>query len=215
MVIRTRKWMLYLGMLAVVSFVLMDFLGSILWTGYSPISQYVSELFSAQSPHLHLARLFLNVYTICFCLFCLAMSVQAARAYHWCCKAGFLLLFLLGFASVLGYGTVPIGMNFIFVANDIFHLVFTISLLCCAVLALILVSYGYLKQERYKRLGRISSIAALLFILFNLLHLTAILAGWNVLGLMQRLSFYSFHLFIFMLSFLYIRRRLQSSWDAE
>jgi len=191
-----------LGMVAVLSFLSLAMLGRLLWVGYNPIHSYISELLTNQNPHVHLMRAFMNIYTICFCLFIFSILIHAFRSYHACLKIGYTLLFAVAFLSVFGYGCVPISMELIFIANDIFHLLLTISILCATILAMILISFGYLKKEHIKIMGKISLTVTILLILFNAWHIAAILTGQNILGLVERLTFYSFHAFTFSISWI-------------
>lgn len=200
---KTRKWMIPLGMVAVLSFISLEIFGILLWPGYNPIHNYISDLISDRAPHVHLMRTFMNIYAICLCLFTLAVSVHAFRTCHICLKVGYTLLFVLAFISVLGYSTVPIGVKYIFSLNNIIHLVLTITFLCLTIIALVLITFGYLKQERLFTMGKIALVTTTLFILFNLWHIIAILSGQNILGLIERLTFYSFQAFIFSTSWIY------------
>lgn len=200
---KTQRWMLPLGMIAVLSFLLLTILGKFLWPGYNPISSYISELIADENPHVHLMRTFMNIYTICFCLFIFSIAVHAFRTYHVSSKIGYTMLFVVAFLSVIGYGSVPISMDFIFSVNDIFHLIVTICILLITILAMIFIAVGYLRQEHLNTMGKISLTAGILFILFNAYHIVAIVTGQNILGLIQRLTFYSFHAFTFSISWIY------------
>lgn len=200
---KTQKWMLPLGMIAVFSFLTLAISGRLLWPGYDPVRSYTSMLLTNESPHVHLMRTFMNLYTICFCLFTFAVCVHAFRVYHACAKIGYAILFAVSFVSVLGYGSVPISMDLIFAANDLFHLAMTIFILSTTILAMILIAVGYLKQEKLRTMGKISLLTGVLFIIFNAWHVAAILSGQNILGLIQRLTFYSFHAFTFSISWIY------------
>ena len=199
---RLLSWLFPLGMIAVLSFLALDIIGSLLWVGYNPIHSYVSELLVIENPHVHLMRTFMNIYTVCFCLFIFAILIHAYRSYHLCAKIGYTVLFVVALMSVFGYG-VPISMAFIFIANNIFHLLLTISILCATILAMILIAVGYFRQEHFIIMGKISRIATILFILFNAWHIVAILTGQNILGLVERLTFYSFHAFTLLMSWIY------------
>lgn len=204
---RTQKWLISLGMVGVLSFLTLTILGRILWPGYNPVTTYVSALIADGSPHLHLMRVFMNGYTICFSLFALAMAAHTFKEYYTCTKAGYTLLFIASFAALLGYGTCPGNLEFIFSSPNIYHLIVTIGILTATILSLLLISIGYWKQDHLKRLGRISFAILILFVLFNLWHLYAILHGQSILGLLERLTFYSFHAFTFIISWVYTFRR--------
>lgn len=204
---RTQKWLIPLGMIGVLSFLALTILGRILWPGYNPVTTYTSALIADGAPHPHIMRVFMNAYTICFCLFALAMAAHTYKEYRACTKIGYVLLFVVSFTALLGYGACPISLELIFSANDIFHLAVTIAILCVTALSLLLISIGYLKQERLRMLGCICITIWTIYVLLNIWHLYAVLHGQNILGLLQRLTFYSFHAFTFIISWVYTFKR--------
>jgi hypothetical protein len=144
-------------------------------------------------------KVFLNAYTICFCLFCIAMAALSFKRYHRGVFSGYLILCALAFISVLGYGAVPISADLLFAANDLLHLAITILLLAGAVSGLFLIGNGYRTKERLRNTGRIVLILASAYVLLYLWHVLAILSGSHILGLIQRLTslcsiVYVFHL---------------------
>lgn len=202
MTMQNRRWMLPLGIFAVASFTAFTVFGQLGWTGYSAVRDYLSALISRQAPHAGLNRTLFNLYTISFCVYSLAMTVYSFLHYRRCCRAGYGVLFFLAFFAVPGYGAVPIGADVIFWADDLLHLVFTIGNLTLIVAAMGLITYGYRVQEQAKALGRISLVATILFVAFNLWHIAAILTGQNILGLLQRLTLFSFHAFTLLTSWI-------------
>jgi hypothetical protein len=80
-------------------------------------------------------------------------------------------------------------------------------MLVLTALMLYLLAIGYLKQEGLVKIGYLSLTAAILFTVCNLLHLLVILAGLDITGLIQRFSFYTFFIYLFLLSFFFVRRR--------
>ncbi len=204
---KTQKWMIPLGMVGVLSFLLLTNLGRILWPGYNPVTTYISALVAQEAPNAELMQVFFNIYNICFCLYALAMAAHIFQCYHICAKLGYALLFVLSFVGLLGYGGCPISLELVFSANDIIHILVTIVLLSATILALLLIAIGYLKQDAMRALGRFTLVIWGLFTLFNLWHLYAILSGQTILGLIQRLSVYTVHLFTFTISWIYTFKR--------
>ncbi|EJF39843.1 PF06197 domain protein [Clostridium sp. MSTE9] len=89
--------------------------------------------------------------------------------------------------------------------QNMIHLILAITIITLPILALFLLSLGFRKDQR-SILARTSFIAAILILFFDLSHLFAIKNGWDILGLLQRLSVYSFHAFTFFLSWIYVRK---------
>lgn len=204
---RTNKWLVPFGMIGVLSFLLLDILGNILWPGYNPVTMYISTLVANESPHVHLMRFFMNTYTICFLAFSLAMVALSFRIYHLLAKLGYAVMFVAALISVIGYGGFPISMVLVFSKNDIVHVVTSVSIICATALCILLIAAGYIKQENSITLGRICLIDGILFIAFNLWILYALQNGMNILGLIERCIFYTFHFLTFIISWVYTFRR--------
>lgn len=203
---KINRWLLPFGMIGVLSFLLLDVLGNILWIGYNPITTYISTLVADEAPHVHLMRFFMNTYTICFLIFSAAMMTLSFHM-HRILVRGYTVMFVAAFISVIGYGGFPISMVAIFSKNDVVHVLVTVSIICATAICMLLIGVGYLKQEKAIALGCISLVECVLFIAFNLWHLYALLSGMNIVGLLERCSFYVFHSLTFMISWVYTFRR--------
>lgn len=203
---KLQKLFFSFGMIGVFSFVLEDFLGTALWRGYNPITSYVSQLTADGAPNVSLTRTLFFIYEICLAIFITSLLVKSFRSYGLCLRVGYAGLLLLSSISILGYGLFPMTMDFIINLKNYMHIAVTIIILAGTILTLFLLALGYLKQEHKRKIGRITFAAATLFLLFNLLHLYAIFHGLNVLGLLQRLSLYTFQIYIFVLSWNYAGR---------
>lgn len=204
---KINKWLIPLGMIGVLSFLLLDIFGKILWPEYNPITTYVSKLVTNEAPHVHLMRFFMNTYTVCFLLFSFGMMILSLIKYHIFAKLGYTIMFTAALISVIGYGGYPISMVLIFSKNNIIHVVVTITILCATALSILLIAIGYLKQEKLKILGRIILASFILYVTFNLWHLHAILNGYRILGLIERMIFYTVHALTVILSWIYTFRK--------
>ena len=205
---KINKRLLPFGMIGVLSFLVLDVLGNILWVGYNPITTYISTLVADEAPHVHLMRFFMNTYTICFLIFSAAMMTLSFHMHRMLVRLGYTVMFIAALISVIGYGGFPISMVAIFSKNDIVHVLVTVSIICATVLCLLLIGVGYLKQEKAIALGCISLVECVLFIAFNLWHLYALLSGMNIVGLLERCGFYVFHSLTFIISWVYTFRSL-------
>jgi hypothetical protein len=205
---RLQKLFFSFGMIGSLSFVFEDFLGSIFWRRYNPITSYISQLTADGAPNIPLTRTLFYIYEICLIIFIISMLVKSFRSYGICLRAGYAGLLILLSISILGYGLFPMTMDFIISFKNYLHLVITIIIVAGTIFILFLLALGYIKQEHERKIGRITFVAAILFLLFNLLHLYAIFRGLNILGLIQRLSLYTFQIYIFVLSWNYTRNRL-------
>lgn len=200
---KIAKWLVPFGMIGVVSFFLLDILGKMLWPAYNPVTTYVSALVANEAPHVHFMRFFLNTYTVCFLLFSFGMTVLSYAVHSVCIKIGYIVMLATALITAVGFGAYPISIDIIFSKNDIIHVVVTITMLSATVLSMLLITVGYLKQKKLNGLGRISLFLYILYVGFNLWHLYAILNGMQILGLIQRLTFYTFHALTVTLSWAY------------
>lgn len=200
---RLHKIFFSFGMIGALSFALEDFLGILLWRGYNPITSYVSQLTADGAPNVFLTRFLLAVYEICLAIFVVSMLVRSFQVSGVCLRLGYSGLLLLCALSAIGYGLFPMTMDFVVNPKNYIHIAVTVVILAGTIGLLFLLAFGYLRQEHNLKMGRITFVSAVLFLVFNLLHLYAIFNGLHALGLIQRLSLYTFQVYIFMLSRIY------------
>lgn len=198
---------IFLGMLGVLFFVLHDFLGCILIKGYNPITSYISVLTADGTPHSGFLRTLIQLYQFCFLVFSATLCYKAFKEYSLYTKIGFVLLFLVACVSIFTFGVFPMTMESSINPQNILHLLLILSIIILTNLSLFLLAIGYWKKERILSLGKMTFTVAIIFLLSNLFHLTAIALHWNVLGLIQRVSAYSFLTFTFLLSYFYVKKQ--------
>lgn len=204
---KLQKYLIFLGMLGVLFFVLHDFLGCILIKGYNPITSYISVLTADGTPFSAFLHILLQLYQLCFLVFSATLCYKAFKEYSAYTKSGFVLLFIIACISIFTFGVFPMTMESSINPQNILHLLLILSIIILTNLSLFLLAFGYWKKEQILLLGRITLTVAIIFLLSNLLHLAAIALHWNLLGLIQRISAYSFLTFTFLLSYFYVRKR--------
>ncbi|MDU7337861.1 MAG: DUF998 domain-containing protein [Clostridium sp.] len=203
---KLQKGFIFLGMLGVVSFLLHDILGWILIKGYNPITSYISVLTADGTPYSPFLRTLIQLYQLCFLVFSATLSYKAFKKYSTYTKIGFVLLFIVAAISIFTFGVFPMTMESSTNAQNIFHLLLILLIIILTNLSLFLLAFGYWKKEKILLIGKITLTFAVVFLLSNLLHLVAIAMHWNVLGLIQRVSAYSFLTFTFLLSYFYVKK---------
>lgn len=203
---KLQKGFIFLGMLGVVSFLLHDILGWILIEGYNPITSYISVLTADGTPYSPFLRTLIQLYQLCFLVFSATLSYKAFKKYSTYTKIGFVLLFIVAAISIFTFGVFPMTMESSTNAQNIFHLLLILLIIILTNLSLFLLAFGYWKKEKILLIGKITLTFAVVFLLSNLLHLVAIAMHWNVLGLIQRVSAYSFLTFTFLLSYFYVKK---------
>jgi hypothetical protein len=204
---KLQKLFFSFGMIGALSFLLEDFLGTLLWKGYNPITSYVSLLTADGAPNLPLTRTLFYMCQISLAIFVLSLLMKSLQLNGNVLKIGYFSLLVIFSISILGYGLFPMTMDFIVNIKNYYHFIVTIIILTGTIFILFLLAFGYFKQEHERKIGSITFIAAILFLLFNLLHFYAILNGLNILGLAERLILYTFQIYVFALSWNYVRNR--------
>lgn len=199
------KAFLSMGMIGAVTFFLLDLLGALLWSDYNPVSMYVSCLTADGAPNLQLTRFLYYTYNVCLLVFSLAICYISWKKYHVLLKIGFAFLLVVTTASLIGNGAFPMTINRILEKQNMIHLIITVSIFIMTAILIYLLAIGFLKQDKQRKLGFFSLFSAILFSIFNLLLLYVILNGINIAGLMQRMSIYTFFIYIFVLSMVFTK----------
>lgn len=199
-----QKRMLSLGMVGVLSFLLSDVLGCILINGYHPVQSYISVLSADHTPYSGIMRTLMLLYQICFLLFVIALALEFFKGYSIFARISSVLLFVIASLSILAFGVFPMTAEYTIHPQNIIHLVLAIVIIALPPAALFLLFLGF-RRHSLTFLSRLSGIAALLILCFNGLHLVAMKNGWDILGLVQRLSVYTFHIYTFWLSWIYTK----------
>lgn len=204
---KLKKMFYSFGMIGTLFFLLEDLLGTALWKGYNPVTSYVSQLTADGAPNVLLTRTLFYIYGICLTVFVISLLLKSFQSYGLCLRACYSGLLLISAIALLGYEFFPMTMDFVINPKNYIHAVVTILILAGTICILFLLAFGYLKQEHEKKVGSITFVAAIFFLFFNLLHLYAIVHGWQALGLIERATLYTFHIYFFILSWIYTTHR--------
>ncbi|MDA9460454.1 hypothetical protein B835_330 [Enterococcus mundtii 3F] len=197
-------WLMPLGMVSAVAYFVHVLLGQYLWESYDPLTTDISSLTAIGAPNAHLLNRILLIYGICFLLFVIGMVVKSFEKYHGMTRIGYLVFLVMAITTVVGYKLFPLtgdkaDMNF----QNTMHIVVTILVVFTTISSLFLIGFGYLKQEKLRKLGKISIATAVLITLFGALNPIGMAQGWNVLGLTERMVIFPLQAFVFFLSFIY------------
>ena len=201
---KISKYLLSLGMVGVLFYIAHTIIGRILWKSYNPITTDISSLTADGAPNANLLRIFTNVYSICMILFVIALLKKSFEKYHSLLKTGCIILLIMQLTSSFGYSLFPLTgnereMNF----QNMMHIIVTIIVVFTTIASSFFISFGYLKQEKMKELGRLSLIMAILITLFGSLNPIGMSLQLNILGLTERLAIYTIQAFMFILSYYY------------
>jgi len=193
------------GMVAVVFYFIHVFLGQLLWSEYNPITTDISSLTAVGAPNAGLIGIFTVIYGICLVIFAIAMVIESFNEkYNSITKLGFIFFLSMAIISLIGFGLFPLSpdktaLNF----QNMMHILITGITVLFTIIFLFLLGIGFLKKEKFKKLGKISLGVAILIIIFGILNPISMALGLNILGLTERLVIFTLELFIFFLSFIY------------
>jgi hypothetical protein len=198
------KYFIASGMLGVLFYFTHTALGHILWSEYNPITTDISSLTAVGAPNAKLLGVFTSLYAICMILFSGAMVIKAFQKYHTIVRTGYIVLLIMQLTSALGYSLFPLeGDKTIMSFQNMMHIITTAVVVLTTVVTGFLLSIGYIKQEKLKKLGSLILIFAVLITLFGSLNPFNIALGWGIMGLTERLIIYTLQIMLFIISFIY------------
>lgn len=204
---KTDRFLMPLGMVGVLFYFAHTTIGRILWKEYNPITTDISSLTSDIAPNSSLLRVFTLVYGICMILFVLGMIIKSFKQYHSLLKIGYIIMMIMQLTSTIGYSLFPLSgdktdMNF----QNMMHIIVTVIVVFTTICSSFLISIGYLKQEKIKRLGNFTLALAILITIFGVFNPISMSLKLNILGLTERLVVYTIQILMFSLSYYYTFR---------
>jgi hypothetical membrane protein len=186
-----------LGIAAVVFYFLHIIVGNILYAGYSPITQAVSDLTANGAPSEIAARTLSGIYGVFVVTFSLAFYIFFRGKLNPIFSLGALLFLIMQISSAVGYTAFPLsGAGYKGSFQDVMHIVTTVVVVVLGILALILLAIGFIKNKEHKILGLLA--IATLFLMMT----GAILSGAvpEIFGIAERITLYSLHAYIVILA---------------
>lgn len=204
---KTDRFLMPLGMVGVLFYFAHTTIGRILWKDYNPITTDISSLTSDIAPNSSLLRVFTLVYGICMILFVLGMIIKSFKQYHSQLKIGYIIMMIMQLTSTIGYSLFPLSgdktdMNF----QNMMHIIVTVIVVFTTICSSFLISIGYLKQEKIKRLGNFTLVLVILITIFGVFNPISMSLKLNILGLTERLVVYTIQILMFSLSYYYTFR---------
>lgn len=201
---KVENYLMPLGMIGVLVYILFVNLGDFLWKAYDPITMDISTLTAVGSPNAELLRVFSNIYGICVILFAVGMVIKSFRIYNWTTKIGYILLLVMELVSLFGYGLFPLeGDKTVMTFQNMMHIIVTVIVVLTTITFGFLVAIGYKKYDATRKLGKFIFIMAILITITGIINPIGMNAGWNILGVTERLVIYSVQILIFYVSFYY------------
>jgi hypothetical protein len=213
---KVNKYLMPLGMIGVLFYFAHTILGNILWKEYNPITMDISSLTADGAPNAEFLRVLGLIYGICMVLMVAALILKAFTEYHSMLRAGYIILMIMQLTSLFGYRLFPLTgdkteMNF----QNMMHIIVTVVVVFTTIASSFLIAFGYLKQEKMKRLGKLILVMAILITVFGIFTPISMNLKLNILGLTERLVIYTIQTLMFMLSCYYTFIENKSTIEAE
>ncbi|RJX24153.1 MAG: DUF998 domain-containing protein [Acholeplasma sp.] len=197
-----REIVMVIAVMAVISYVLHVFLGTLAYPGYDALSQPVSDLTASGAPSESVARLYSNLYGILTSVVSLILLFQLKKVKHIGIRIGILLISIMYLVSAIGYGLFPLDENSSQMSfQNMMHIVVTIAVVLLTITSLIVFMIAFIKLK-YRGFFLVTCLT------FILMMSGAILTGVvneAYLGLFERFSVFSAVLFHLMVPYLFLK----------
>ena len=190
-----------LAITAIVSYFLHVWIGSLLYEGYNPMAQAISDLTADDSPVKHITRIFSNLYGVLSTCVVLGFIAYKNTFRGKMVQLGIVLFSLMMMISAIGYALFPLSKAGL--ANsfqDVMHIVVTIAVVSLTIIALIVFIIGFQKP-----FYRVITIIA-----FLLLLISSVLMGivsQDFFGVLERMNVYTVILFFGFLSWIIFHKK--------
>ena len=196
-----KRILYYGGILGPIVFLLNDIIGSIITQGYNPIINAVSELTQAGSEYICLLGSLFFISAIMLSVFGIGVVT------HYMCRNSELLLLggifiiFLGLFSALS-GTIfpmdPFNAETTFAGR--MHIILTGLNIILIVLAIPMIGIGFYRTHQWKSFRLYSIISVLIMLVFGASTAVLMTNDIKLLGLFERITIYSYQLWIFVLA---------------
>lgn len=204
MIKKIEKYTMSLGMVGVIAYLTHTVLGRILWSEYNPVTTDISSLTAVGAPNRELLLVFTYIYGISMMLFITGLLIKSFRKYHSSVKTGYIIMIIMQIVSFIGYSLFPLSgdktvMNF----QNILHIIVTVIVVFTTIASGYFLAFGYIKQEKKRRLGKFILIMAIIITIAGMTNPICINMKLNILGFAERLVIYSLQLMLFIISAYY------------
>jgi hypothetical membrane protein len=187
-----------LGITSVILYFLHVILGEILYDGYNPLAQAISDLTASSSPSKNIARLFSTLYGICAVSFSIGFFAYFKNKINKAVTVSSFVFCIMNTISFLGYTFFPLSEsgyagNF----QDKMHMVVTVLVVLSTIVSLVLYTIGFFRTKEHKRLG-IISISALLILMAGAMLIN--IMPKEYFGVAERINVYAIIIYTGILS---------------
>jgi hypothetical protein len=191
-------------MIGILFYLAHTLLGRLLWAAYNPATMDISSLTADGAPNAGFLRVLTTIYGLCMIAFAAGMVRVAFRRHGALVRSGFITLTVMEVVSMLGYMLFPLsGDKTVLTFGNLMHIVVTAVVVLTTIACGFLLAAGYLKREKMRGLGTFTLVMAIMITLTGMTTPIGMGAGWNLLGVTERLSIYTLQAMLFVLSAYY------------
>jgi magnesium-transporting ATPase (P-type) len=200
------RWIGLAGALSAVVYAAHVIVGGILWQGYSHITQTISELTADGAPNASLLRVLTTVYGVLAIIFAawLIFALRRAGAKR-AAIVGAILLFIMEFASLVGYGLFPLRGGTEIDPENMGHLIVTGIVVVCTIGSVLLVGIGLKRTVGFRALGVFSLVCAGVIVVSGGIMPVALASNLPVGGLIERINIFTLQTWVFVISIAMLR----------
>ena len=201
-----KKLLFYGGIFGPIVFLLNDIIGSIITQGYSPIINAVSELTQAGSENIYLLSSLFLISAIMLIVFGIGIVAHYKYGHSKLLFLGGIFIIILGVFSALS-GTIfpmdPFNGEATFAGT--MHIILTGLNIILIILFIPLIGIGLYKEKQCKSFRLYSIITVLIMVIFGGLTSVLMTNDIELLGLFERITIYTYQLWLFILAILFIK----------
>jgi len=201
------RWLGLAGALSAVVYAAHVIVGGLLWQGYSHLTQTISELTADGAPDASLLRVFTTVYGVLALIFAAWLIFALRRtSVKRTAIVGAVLLFVMEFASLVGYGLFPLRGGTEMDPENMGHLIVTGIVVVCTIGSVLLCGIGLRRTAGLKALGVFSLVCVGIIVVSGGMTPVAMANDLPVAGLIERINIFTLQTWVFVMSAALVRK---------
>lgn len=207
-----KKILCYAGMATGIVYLLGDILGGIITPNYSYIANAVSELIQSGAENRILLSSFLFVHAVLIILFAIRILLRHPYKKTKLIFIGGILLLAVGIGHSLSstiFPMDPVGAEMTFPGK--LHLVLVGITVVFILFSIPMIGQGLYRYKKWKSFRLFTFICLPIMVLSGVLSPVVIAKGIEVMGVTERITGYTFYLWIFVLAYRFIKEQPEKS----
>ena len=198
-------YLYYAGFAAGLFYLLGDVIGGLITPSYNYIRNAVSELVQSGAENRHLLSVFFFIHAIMIVLFAVGILIQHAFSQSWLVIVGGILLLAVGICHALSssiFPMDPVGAESTF--PGVMHLILVGITVVSIIILMPLIGIGFSRLYGWNNFGTYTFVSLAIIVLSGVASPIVIRRGIEVMGLTERITAYTFYLWIAVLAYLLI-----------